>query len=221
MCFKKKKKGRFVFLCRNECYFSEFRFPTRYILVVITHLNSFMYVTLLVNTYCLQFPFNLAYFRERKKKRLWNNCFYSSKEKPQDDPPRKSAQPVGILWKLPFGETYWNATTGTRRVWGKWADLIVPLPKQFLHVFFGLWGLVTEVPRLNAIQEKTPHTRDLGVCVQSSHPPSHKQRLSFPVCEIIGVPTVVILPLPGIPGSNPTPNECVSLEDEAQESVFL
>lgn len=27
-----------------------------------------MYVTLLVNTYCLQFPFNLAYFRERKKK---------------------------------------------------------------------------------------------------------------------------------------------------------
>lgn len=75
--------------------------------------------------------------------------------------------------------------------------------------------------RLNPIQEETPHTGALGVCVQSSHPPSHKLRLSFPVCESTRVPTVVILPLLGLSGSKLTSNECVSLEDETQESVFF
>lgn len=32
---------------------------------------------------------------------------------------------------------------------------------------------------------------------------------------------VMNLPPPGIPGSNPTSNECVSLEDEAQELFYF
>lgn len=181
-----------------------------------------MYVTLLVNTYCLQFPLNLAYFKEREKKKTMKQLFLLfNKRKTSRWSPKKVCSTCRDTMKTAFWGDLLKCNHGYQRVWGKWADLIVPLPKQFLHIFFGLWGLVIEVPRLNAIQEKAPHTRDLGVCVQSSHPPSHKQRLSFPVCEIIGVPTVVILPLPGIPGSNPTSNECVSLEDEAQESVFF
>lgn len=101
MCFKKKKKGRFVFLCRNECYFSEFRFPTRYILVVITHLNSFMYVTLLVNTYCLQFPFNLAYFRERKKKTM-KQLFLLFKRKTSRWSPKKVCSTCRDTMKTAF-----------------------------------------------------------------------------------------------------------------------
>lgn len=99
-----RKGGWLVFLGWYVHYIPPFSFPTRSSWAVITHLNSFIYVTFLVNIYCLPFLLKMCIFKRKKKKITLKKCLLlCSQEKPWDDPKGSWVKTQGQCGNCPGG----------------------------------------------------------------------------------------------------------------------
>lgn len=110
-----RKGGWLVFLGWYVHYIPPFSFPTRSSWAVITHLNSFIYVTFLVNIYCLPFLLKMCIFKRKKKKSHWKNAFYSAAKKNPEMIPKVVGSKHRDSVATALGEIYWNATRDTRK----------------------------------------------------------------------------------------------------------